>query len=60
MVGSLLEPGDAGVDIMHFNQHKTFTTPHGGGGPGCGAVGVCAKAYFSLPTPILGKKRREF
>lgn len=39
MVG-LTRPGDAGVDVMHFNQHKTFTTPHGGGGPGCGAVGV--------------------
>ena len=33
-------PGDLGIDVMHFNLHKTFTTPHGGGGPGSGPVGV--------------------
>ncbi len=59
MVG-LTRPGDAGVDIMHFNQHKTFTTPHGGGGPGCGAVGVCAKLVSFLPTPILEKTGESF
>lgn len=36
----IARPGDCGIDAMHFNLHKTFTTPHGGGGPGCGAVGV--------------------
>lgn len=48
-------PGDAGVDVMHINQHKTFTTPHGGGGPGCGAVGVAEKLIPYLPTPVLEK-----
>ncbi|NCN27029.1 glycine dehydrogenase subunit 2 [bacterium] len=52
----LTRPGDAGVDVMHFNLHKTFTTPHGGGGPGCGAVGVSARLQPHLPTPILLKK----
>ncbi|MEZ4814821.1 MAG: aminomethyl-transferring glycine dehydrogenase subunit GcvPB [Bdellovibrionota bacterium] len=56
----LTRPGDAGVDVMHFNQHKTFTTPHGGGGPGCGAVGVCAKLIPYLPTPLLKKKDSSF
>ncbi len=58
MVG-LTRPGDAGVDVMHFNQHKTFTTPHGGGGPGCGAVGVAAKLIPYLPTPTLQKDEKE-
>ncbi len=35
-------PGDIGFDVMHFNLHKTFSTPHGGGGPGSGPVGVAA------------------
>ncbi|MCS7206315.1 MAG: aminomethyl-transferring glycine dehydrogenase subunit GcvPB, partial [Leptospiraceae bacterium] len=39
----LTKPGDWGVDVMHFNLHKTFSTPHGGGGPGGGAVGVSDK-----------------
>lgn len=51
----LTRPGDAGVDVMHFNLHKTFTTPHGGGGPGCGAVGVSSRLQPFLPTPILIK-----
>jgi len=59
MIG-LTRPGDAGVDVMHFNQHKTFTTPHGGGGPGCGAVGVCAKLVPYLPTPLLKKTDSAF
>ncbi len=36
----LVRPGDMGFDVVHLNLHKTFATPHGGGGPGCGAVGV--------------------
>ncbi len=44
-------PGDWGVDIMHFNLHKTFGTPHGGGGPGGGALGVSEKLKSYLPVP---------
>ncbi|MES2503993.1 MAG: aminomethyl-transferring glycine dehydrogenase subunit GcvPB [Myxococcota bacterium] len=45
----IVRPGDCGIDVMHFNLHKTFTTPHGGGGPGCGAVGVCEELKKFLP-----------
>jgi glycine dehydrogenase subunit 2 len=45
------KPGDAGFDVMHFNTHKTFSTPHGGGGPGAGPVGVGEKLLPFLPTP---------
>jgi glycine dehydrogenase subunit 2 len=44
-------PGDAGFDVMHFNVHKTFSTPHGGGGPGAGPVGVGETLLPYLPTP---------
>lgn len=44
-------PGDAGVDVMHVNLHKTFATPHGGGGPGAGPVGVRAHLAPYLPGP---------
>ncbi len=44
-------PGDFGVDAMQFNLHKTFGTPHGGGGPGSGPVGVCTELAPYLPTP---------
>lgn len=44
-------PGTAGFDVMHFNTHKTFSTPHGGGGPGSGPVGVRANLVPFLPTP---------
>lgn len=47
----ITRPGDWGVDVMHFNLHKTFTTPHGGGGPGCGAVGVSKTLVPYLPVP---------
>ena len=46
-------PGDFGVDVMHFNLHKTFSTPHGGGGPGSGPVGVTAQLANFLPGPIV-------
>ena len=49
----ILKPGDLGIDIMHFNLHKTFSTPHGGGGPGSGPVGVCDKLTQYLPDPIV-------
>ena len=46
-------PGDLGFDVMHFNLHKTFTTPHGGGGPGSGPVGVAPHLAEFLPGPIV-------
>ncbi len=46
----VVRPGDMGFDIMHLNLHKTFSTPHGGGGPGSGPVGVCEKLVSLLPT----------
>jgi glycine dehydrogenase subunit 2 len=45
-------PGDAGFDVMHFNLHKTFSTPHGGGGPGAGPVGVSQRLAQFLPGPL--------
>ena len=48
-------PGDMGFDIMHINLHKTFSTPHGGGGPGSGPVGVAAHLVDSLPNPRVVK-----
>jgi glycine dehydrogenase subunit 2 len=44
-------PGESGFDVMHFNLHKTFSTPHGGGGPGAGPVGVSERLAPFLPTP---------
>ncbi|WP_428066524.1 aminomethyl-transferring glycine dehydrogenase subunit GcvPB [Candidatus Proelusimicrobium volucris] len=55
----LVKPADMGVDIMHINLHKTIATPHGGGGPGAGAVGVCGRLADFLPVPKViydGKK----
>ncbi len=51
----LTRPGDMGFDVMHFNLHKTFSTPHGGGGPGCGAVSVKKILEPYLPTPHVVK-----
>jgi glycine dehydrogenase subunit 2 len=48
-------PGDMGVDVMHFNLHKTFATPHGGGGPGSGPVGVVEALVPFLPIPTIRK-----
>ena len=45
-------PGEAGFDVMHFNLHKTFSTPHGGGGPGSGPVGVSDRLERFLPSPL--------
>ena len=49
-------PGDMGFDIMHINLHKTFSTPHGGGGPGSGPVGVAAALVDYLPRPRVVKR----
>jgi len=51
----ITRPGDLGFDACHFNLHKTFTTPHGGGGPGAGPVGVKAHLVPFLPTPVVAK-----
>src|SRR5271165_5902511 len=51
----ITRPGDFGVDVMHLNLHKTFSTPHGGGGPGSGAVAVAAHLIPFLPKPRLQK-----
>lgn len=50
-------PGDMGIDVIHSNLHKTFSTPHGGGGPGAGPVGVSDRLVPFLPTPTV--ERRE-
>lgn len=49
----IVRPADLGIDVMHFNLHKTFSTPHGGGGPGSGPVGVNQKLVDFLPGPIV-------
>jgi len=49
----VLRPGDIGIDVMHYNLHKTFSTPHGGGGPGAGPVGVAAHLIDFLPDPVV-------
>ncbi len=49
----VVKPGELGFDVMHYNLHKTFSTPHGGGGPGSGAVGVNEKLKPYLPGPIV-------
>ncbi len=49
----VVRPGDLGFDILHYNLHKTFSTPHGGGGPGAGPVGVAVHLADFLPSPIV-------
>jgi glycine dehydrogenase subunit 2 len=53
-------PGDMGFDVLHMNLHKTFATPHGGGGPGAGPVAVNDKLKEFLPIPTVGKKDDHF
>jgi glycine dehydrogenase subunit 2 len=53
-------PGDMGFDVMHLNLHKTFSTPHGGGGPGSGPVGVNEKLEPYLPIPLVRKGAEGF
>jgi len=54
-----VRPGDMGFDVIHLNLHKTFSTPHGGGGPGSGAVGVGDRLKPFMPVPVVGKTEKE-
>lgn len=56
----IAKPGDMGVDVMHFNLHKTFSTPHGGGGPGSGPVGVTEALARYLPTPMVNLRDGQY
>ncbi|MBL4606469.1 MAG: aminomethyl-transferring glycine dehydrogenase subunit GcvPB [Pseudomonadales bacterium] len=49
-----VKPGDMGFDVLHMNLHKTFATPHGGGGPGAGPIGVGERLLPFMPTPVVG------
>ena len=55
----IAKPGEIGFDVMHYNLHKTFSTPHGGGGPGSGAVGAAAFLADYLPGPIVAKSDED-
>jgi glycine dehydrogenase subunit 2 len=54
-VMGVVDFGRAGVDVLHINLHKTFSTPHGGGGPGSGPVCVCKRLEPFLPAPRVVK-----
>ncbi len=56
----LIKPAELGFDVMHFNLHKTFSTPHGGGGPGAGAVGTIKELTPFLPVPQVIKKGKKY
>ena len=55
-----VKPGDMGFDVIHMNLHKTFSTPHGGGGPGAGPVGVSERLIPYLPVPMVKKENDKF
>jgi len=56
----IVRPGEVGVDVLHFNLHKTFSTPHGGGGPGAGPVGVSQRLVDFLPIPRITKQGDQY
>lgn len=56
----IARPGDMGVDILHLNLHKTFSTPHGGGGPGAGPIGVTDELKCFLPAPRIEMMRGKY
>ncbi len=56
----ITRPGDMGFDVVHLNLHKTFSTPHGGGGPGSGPVGVKKELIPFLPVPIIEKENNKY
>jgi glycine dehydrogenase subunit 2 len=55
-LAGIVRPGELGIDLMHFNLHKTFATPHGGGGPGSGPVGACPRLVEYLPGPMVAMR----
>jgi len=55
-----VRPGDMGFDVIHMNLHKTFSTPHGGGGPGSGAVGVGKRLLPFMPLPVVARDGERF
>jgi glycine dehydrogenase subunit 2 len=55
-----VRPGDMGFDVIHMNLHKTFSTPHGGGGPGSGAVGVSERLVPFLPVPFVVREEDRY
>lgn len=55
-----VRPGDMDFDVIHMNLHKTFSTPHGGGGPGSGAIGVGKRLVPYMPTPYIGKDQHGY
>ncbi len=55
-----VRPGDMGFDVMHLNLHKTFATPHGGGGPGAGPVAANHKLAAYLPVPMIGLQNKQY
>ena len=56
----IVRPGDLGFDVMHINLHKTFSTPHGGGGPGSGPIAVSERLVDFLPTPRVNRVHNSF
>ncbi len=56
----IARPGDMGFDVIHINLHKTFSTPHGGGGPGAGPLGVSKALVDFLPAPVVDKKKDAY
>ncbi|HLR34130.1 MAG TPA: aminomethyl-transferring glycine dehydrogenase subunit GcvPB [Tissierellales bacterium] len=56
----IARPGDMGFDVVHLNIHKTFSTPHGGGGPGCGPVGAKKELIEFLPVPMVEKDEERY
>ena len=55
-----VKPGDMGFDVIHMNLHKTFSTPHGGGGPGSGAIGVSGRLLPFRPIPVVAKTGERY
>ncbi len=55
-----IRPGDMGFDVIHSNLHKTFSTPHGGGGPGSGAIGVAERLKPFMPLPLVAKEKNSY
>lgn len=56
----IVRPGDMGFDMLHINLHKTFSTPHGGGGPGGGAIGVKEILAPFLPIPVVARDEKQY